>query len=288
MKEFSDISPAKNTEYTNWLYEYWSPNYLIGLRVKQQLYHSKNKFQEINILETHDFGRMLVLDYAIQCTEKDEFFYHEMLCHVPLMAHKNPEQVLVIGGGDGGAIREILKHPSVKKAVLAEIDGEVVEACKKYLPTISCALNGNDKRVDVKITDGAEYVRNKKGSLDVILGDIPDPIGPAKALYMKKFFEDVYAALKDDGMFAFQSESPLINKAHIKQLKQMLTPMYKYVRVYTTPMPTYPSAYWSFIVCSKKYDPTKPARAEPKGLDATYYNEEIHSAAFATPNFLKN
>ena len=157
-----------------------------SFKVVQTLYKGQSEFQSIDILETSGFGRLLLLDGLVMTTEKDEFVYHEMISHIPLLAHPNPKQVLVIGGGDGGTIREVLKHPSVERAVLCEIDGMVIEASKQWLPTIACALD--DPKVEIQVADGAAYVAKHKNTFDVILIDSTDPIGPGARLFNKEFY----------------------------------------------------------------------------------------------------
>ena len=193
-----------------WFTEYQTKN--IGITCKTtKTYHSETtKFQEMSLIETSQFGRMLVLDGTIQTTIEDEFVYHEMITHIPLFTHKNPKKALVIGGGDGGAIREIIKHPSIEKAVLVEIDEGVVEISKKYLPEISCALD--NEKVEVIIDDGIKYVNEHKNEFDIIMVDSTDPVGPAVGLFALDFYKSIYECLKDDGIFVAQTESPFFHK----------------------------------------------------------------------------
>ena len=182
-----------------WIREMQEENAAMIYKVKETLHTEKTKYQELAILDTYEFGRMLVLDGIVQTTIRDEFAYHEMITHIPLFTHNNPKKVLVIGGGDGGTIREILKHKSVEKAVLCEIDERVVELSKKYLPEISCGLS--DPRVEVFIGDGIKYVREHNNEFDVAIVDSPDPIGAAVGLFSIDFYSSLYDCLKADGIF---------------------------------------------------------------------------------------
>lgn len=266
-----------------WYTEFQTPGVGITCKTNRALHKEKTKYQELALIETEQFGRMLVLDGTVQTTVEDEFVYHEMITHVPLFTHKNPRKVLVIGGGDGGTIREILKHPSVQKAVLVEIDGRVVEVCKEYLPEISCALN--DKRVEVHITDGIKYANEHKNEFDVILVDSTDPVGPAEGLFKIDFYRAVYQALTEDGIFVEQTESPFYHKELIKGVFKDVKSLFPITRLYTCAIPTYPSGYWSFTMGSKKYDPLETDTANLEHIETKYYCPEIHKAAFALPRF---
>jgi len=175
-----------------WYTEFQTSGVGITCKTNKTYHTEKTEYQEMALIETEQFGRMLVLDGTVQTTIEDEFVYHEMITHIPLFTHPNPQKALVIGGGDGGAIREIIKHPSIKKAVLVEIDGRVVEISKQYLPEISCALD--DSRVQVNITDGIKYVQDHKNEFDVIMVDSTDPVGPAVGLFAVDFYKAVFEA----------------------------------------------------------------------------------------------
>jgi len=260
----------------------------VGITCKTtKTYHSeKTEYQEMALIETEQFGKMLVLDGTVQTTIEDEFIYHEMITHVPLFTHKNPKTALVIGGGDGGAIREIIKHPSIEKAVLVEIDGRVVEISKKYLPEISCALG--DIRVEVCITDGIKYVKEHKNQFDIIMVDSTDPVGPAVGLFAKDFYKAVYEALTQDGVFVAQTESPFFHKDLIKGVYGDVKSIFPIVRLYTCSIPTYPSGYWSFTMGSKKYEPLEADSDLMDEIETRYYCKDIHKAAFALPKFVSD
>ena len=258
------------------------------IKIKKRIFSGRSDFQKIEVLDTYHYGRTLILDGSVQLTEKDEFTYHEMISHVPLFTHPHPEHVLVIGGGDGGTIREVMKHSTVAQAKLVEIDPLVIEKSKQLLPFVSCEMD--NPRVEVVIQDGIQYVKPYTGIFDVILIDSPDPVGPAKGLYQKEFFQDVHKALKDDGIMVAQSESPFFDQQIVRELYATLKPPFPIRKMYLAPVPSYPSGSWSFVFCSKKHDPILDNRCEDLrrlNLNMRYYNEAVHQAAFAIPNFIQ-
>lgn len=212
--------------------------YGITMKVKDTLYHDKSEFQSIDIIDTEAFGKVLILDGLVMTTERDEPFYHEMIAHIPMLSHPNPKKVLVIGGGDGGTVREVLKHSTVEKVVLCEIDGLVVEACQKYIPSIAGKLE--DPKVEMQIRDGVEYISTQKSQFDVILIDSTDPLGPGVGLFTEEFYKNVNEALKPDGIMVAQSESPFANEKEIKLMYPLLRKAFPIVKTYVGPMPTYP------------------------------------------------
>jgi spermidine synthase len=266
-----------------WFTEYQNEDLSIGLRIEKTLHSEKTEFQSMEVVETFQYGRMLVLDGCVMTTDKDEFVYHEMLAHVPMHTHPNPKKVLVVGGGDGGIIREVIKHPSVEKAVLAEIDGRVIEISKQYFPNIASGLS--DPRVDVQVTDGIKHVQDHENEYDVILVDSTDPIGPAVGLFAKEFYQSVYRALKPDGLFVAQTESPFANQDLIKRVYQDVSDIFRRAHLYLAFIPTYPTGMWSFTMGSKEYSPFEPQA--PRTQDTKYYTTEVHKAAFALPRFVR-
>ena len=215
-------------------------------------------------------------------------YYHEMIAHIPMMHHKNPESVLVIGGGDGGTVREVLKHKSVKKVVLAEIDGLVIDACKEFLPTISCGLS--DPRVDIQVVDAIDFIKDKKNEYDIVLIDSTDPMGPGEGLFTEEFYTNVKNSLKEGGIIAAQSESPFVNKEEIKKMYNLLKKVFPICSTYTSNIPTYPGGYWAWAFCSKDVKPLSYF-AEDRYADIVktckIYNKDYHNARFALPNYLK-
>lgn len=268
-----------------WITENQTNNQKLSCRVKETLHFERSKYQEIVLVDTDQYGRMLLLDGAIQTTVQDEFVYHEMISHVPLFTHPNPRKVAVIGGGDGGSIREILKHKSVDKAFLIEIDQRVVEVSRRFLPEISIALG--DERAKVCIEDGIEFVKNHKNEFDVIMVDSTDPVGPAVGLFAKDFYRSIHDALREDGIFVAQTESPFFNKDLISSVFGDIKSVFPIARLYLCNVPTYPGGLWSFTIGSKKYDPMDVQEAITDGMGCKYYSREVHKAAFVLPPFVK-
>ncbi len=291
MQEKSEVNtdiPNSNREGGYWFTEYSPSNTAFSLRVKYKLFEKLTTYQKIEIFDSYDYGKVLVLDGFIMLTEKDEFIYHEMITHVPLFTHPEPKRVLVIGGGDGGAVREVLKHESVEKVELVEIDEEVVSAVRKYFPQVASALE--DKRVEIKFQDGIEFVKSKNEIYDIILIDSPDPIGPAVGLFEESFYKDAFSALNDSGIIVAQAESPFIYPDLIKQINSAFKKYLPIVRFYLVNVPTYLSGVISFVLGSKKFDPIKDFnsdRVKKFNSKLKYYNEQIHIASFALPNFFR-
>lgn len=275
--------PAKDINL--WFTEQQTKDMRISVRVKQILHREETPFQNLAVLDTDQFGRMLVLDNIIQTNIADEFVYHEMITHVALNTHTAPKKVLVIGGGDGGAVREIIKHQSVEKAVHCEIDGAVIEASRRFLPEISCALD--DPRVEIIVDDGIKHVKENRDTYDVIMVDSTDPIGPAVGLFSAAFYKDIFASLKDDGIFVAQTESPFFNRDFIPGLYQDIAGIFPVTRLYLAVVPTYPGGLWTFTMGSKKYDPLKVDISKIPPMDTRYYSPAVHQACFVLPPFVK-
>ncbi|MBS4008615.1 MAG: polyamine aminopropyltransferase [Clostridium sp.] len=265
-----------------WYTEKQTANLGITCLVKETLCNFKTQFQQLAVLDTAQFGKMLVLDGVVQTTEKDEFVYHEMIVHIAMQAHPSPQNVLVIGGGDGGAIREVLKYHEVESATLVEIDEAVIEVSKKYLPEISCALS--DRRVNVLVADGIAHVKQSLGKYDVIVVDSTDPVGPAVGLFAEEFYADIFKALKKDGILVAQTESPFFNRDLIESVYARIGSVFPLTKLYLASVPTYPSGLWSFTVGSKCYE---PENCRQKPVNTKYYNFAVHQGAFCLPNFVK-
>ncbi|AKX94627.1 spermidine synthase [Moorella thermoacetica] len=268
-----------------WFSELQTPDLAISVRLNQTLHHEKTPYQELAVVDTEAYGRMLLLDNIIQTTVKDEFFYHEMIAHVPLNTHPNPRTALVIGGGDGGVVREIVKHPSIEKVTLVEIDARVVANAREYLPEIACGLD--DARVEIRFEDGIEHVRQRENTYDVIIVDSTDPIGPAVGLFSAEFYRNVYRALKADGVFVAQTESPIFNSRLIRRIQRDLKEIFPIARLYLTTVPTYPGGLWAFSLGSKKYDPLEVDWRQAPKIATRYYTPAIHQAAFSLPPFVQ-
>ncbi len=268
-----------------WFTERQTEHLGITLRVRESLLVEQTPFQQLAVLDTYEYGRMLVLDGAIQTTEVDEFIYHEMITHVPMTVHPKPQEVLVIGGGDGGVVREILKHADVKHVCIAEVDERVVAAARRFFPKLSQALD--DPRVEVVITDGAKHVRAMRGVCDVILVDSTDPVGPAVKLFQPEFYRAVHDALTPEGVFVAQSKSPHLDRKLIREVFGIVGSLFPVAHLYTAAVPTYPSGFWSFVLGSKVHQALQFDEGRAEKLETRYYSPEIHRGAFALPREIR-
>ena len=268
-----------------WVFED-SGDYRQYYRIKKILYNERSDFQDILIAETYKFGKILLLDNAIMLTERFEFFYHEAISHPALFTHKNPKNVLIIGGGDGGTLREVLKHKEVENVDLVEIDKKVIESCKKYIKTVSKSFD--DPKANVIIMDGIKYVNETDRRYDIILVDSADPKGPAVVLFKKEFFKNCYKILNDDGIIVTQAESPVFYSDYFKKIYKMFLSIFKITMPYIANVPDYPQGIWAFMLGSKKYHPFKDFNKEKiSKIKTKYYNEKVHSAIFSLPNYVK-
>lgn len=269
-----------------WYTEKQTENFGITMKINKTLHTEQTNFQYLEMAETAEWGNMLFLDGMVMTSEKDEFVYHEMVAHVPLFTHPNPENVLVVGGGDGGVIREILKHPSVKKATLVDIDGKVIEYSKKFLPSIASGLE--DARVEVIVGDGFMHIAESENEFDVIMVDSTEPVGPAVNLFSKGFYAGISKALKEDGIFVAQSDNPWFTPDLIKQVQSDVREIFPITKLYLANIPTYPSGLWSFTIGSKKYNPLEVPAERFHDIETKYYTPELHNAAFVLPKFVKD
>ncbi|WP_020618501.1 polyamine aminopropyltransferase [Paenibacillus daejeonensis] len=269
-----------------WYTEKQTETYGITAKIKETYVHEKTEFQELAMIETEEFGTMLVLDGMVMTTDKDEFVYHEMVAHPALYTHPNPRHVLVVGGGDGGVIREVLKHPEVEKAVLVEIDGKVIEYSKKYLPNIAGGLD--DPRVEVIVNDGFMHIHDHKNTYDVIMVDSTEPVGPAVNLFTKGFYQGIYESLKEDGIFVAQTDNPWFKADLIESVYRDVKEVFPVVRVYCANVPTYPSGLWTFTMGSKKHDPLEVDESSIPDIDTKYYSPRLHKGAFALPKLVED
>lgn len=267
-----------------WVTEYQTPALGFSCKIAETLKVEQTAFQHLAVVVTEQFGRMLLLDGMVMTTDADEYVYHEMITNIALNSHPNPQNVLIIGGGDGGALREAVRHPKVEQATLVEIDGQVIEAAKQYFPALSCSFT--DPKARVVVDDGIAFVQQRQNEFDIILVDSTEPVGPAVQLFSPEFYRACGTALKDDGMLVVQSESPFFNAEVIKQAFGNIQQIFPLTKLYLASIPTYPSGLWSFTVGSKKYDPEQPLHKNENRLK--YYNEDIHRAAFKLPGFVSD
>jgi spermidine synthase len=264
------------------------PGQKMSLEVKEILFTEQSKFQDVLVFESTHYGNVLVLDGVIQATERDEFSYQEMIAHVPLQSHPCPKQVLVIGGGDGGVLREVVKHECVERVVLVEIDEMVVKVAKKYLPAMAAGFQ--HPKVQVIIGDGFEYLKNNQGQFDVIITDSSDPVGPAEALFTDSFYDLMRRALLPGGIICTQGECQWLHLDLIKKVLDNSKKLYPVVEYAWTSIPTYPSGQIGFILCCNEAgrDLKKPLREFGKEFERAklrYYNSKVHEAAFVLPQF---
>eukprot|EP00127_Corallochytrium_limacisporum_P006784 Clim_evm54s235 gene=Clim_evmTU54s235 len=273
---FSEISPL------------W-PGQSFSLEVEEVLYHKRSKFQDVLVLKTKTYGNCLVLDGVIQATERDEFAYQEMMAYVPLNSHPSPKRVLLIGAGDGGVMREVVKHPGVENVTLCEIDEDVVTVSKKYLPYMAAGFQS--PKATVKIGDGFQFMKENTGQFDVIITDSSDPIGPANVLFEEAYYELMKKALAPGGIICAQGECQWLHLDLIKKMQDFCKKHYPVVDYAYLTIPTYPSGQIGMILCSlnPETDFQKPLRVmteeEVEKDNLRYYNAEIHSAAFILPQF---
>ncbi|WP_456402443.1 polyamine aminopropyltransferase [Persephonella sp.] len=270
-----------------WFTENWTENVSFSVKATE-VKRIISKYQEILILDTVEFGKMLVLDGLVQTTEKDEFIYHEMLAHPPLILHPKPEKVLIIGGGDGGTVREVLKHSTVNEVHLCEIDEEVIIASQKYFPTISEKLS--DPKVKIFIEDGNEFLREKIDYYDVIIMDSSDPVGASEVLFKEDFYLKVKKSLKKDGIMVAQTESPMLQERYFSNAYREIRKVFKNVGVYLAFIPTYPSGMWSFTIASDMIDVTNTQtnRSKVKELKTKYFCDSIYACLFSLPKFVSD
>lgn len=273
-----------------WYTDQHTKDVRFSMKVEQQIASCESEFQRIDILKTAEFGKVLVLDGELFITEKDEFIYHEMIAHVPMAVHPNVKDVLVIGAGDGGTIRELTKYDTIEHIDMVEIDKKVTDMCLEHFQETSCKLN--DPRVSMYFEESLRYVRMEKDEYDLIIVDCADPYGPAEGLFTREFYGNCFKALHDDGILINQHESPYYNehsrtvqKAH-KQIKYV----FPYSTVYQCHIPSYPSGHWLFGFASKKYDPIADLNEEAwnkLGIKTKYYNTDLHKGSFYLPTYVK-
>ncbi len=263
----------------NWFCEMHTPNVKLCFRVKEELAHVKSRYQDIHLYDTYEYGKMLVIDGTVQLTERDEYIYHEMIVHVPMLTHPNPQKILIIGGGDGGAAREALKHNPMRVDVV-DIDEEVVRICRKHLPQI--AKSYDDPRVHLHIQDGVKFIRENK-NYDVIIVDSTDPVGPAEALFREEFYQKLKKSLNPNGVISQQCGTPIYHPEEVCNAYKILRKVFRFVKIYLAFIPTYPSGMWSFIIAS---DEPIIRRRDAK-FKTRYYNDSLYNAVMILPDFVK-
>lgn len=273
-----------------WFSEPHTKHVKLSIQVEKQLFSTQSDFQRIDVFESQEFGRFLTLDGYMMLTERDEFIYHEMMVHVPMAVHPNPAQILVVGAGDGGVIRELTRYHNVQHIDLIEIDQMVVEVSRKYLPKTACSLD--DPRVHIRYADGLRHVRTCEDKYDLIIVDSTDPFGPGEDLFTKEFYGSCYKALKADGIMVNQHESPFYEQDAVamQRAHKRIVESFPISRVYQAHIPTYPSGHWLFGFASKQYHPVRDldtARWESFGIQTDYYTPRLHVGAFLLPAYVE-
>ena len=273
-----------------WFTENHTYNVKFSMRVDRHIVSVKSDFQKIDVFDTTEFGRVLVIDDYIMLTEKDEFIYHEMITHVPMAVNPNIKKVLVIGAGDGGTVRELTRYNSLKRIDMVEIDRKVVEICKEFIPQTASRLD--DKRVNLYFEDGLKFVKTKKNEYDLIIVDSTDPIGPGVELFTLEFYENCFNALVDDGILVNQHESPYYpeDAETMQRTHKKIESVFPIATVYQAHIPTYGSGHWLFGFASKKFNPVTDLNEvlwNSLRLETNYYNTDLHKGSFYIPNYVK-
>lgn len=262
------------------------------IAVEKQIDHIDSKFQSIDVFESKTFGRFFTIDGFLMITEKDEFIYHEMITHVAMATNlDNIKNVLVIGAGDGGTVRELCKYKTIEKIEMVEIDEEVVNVAKKYFPNVSSGFS--DSRVKLFFEDAVKFIKNTKSKYDLIIVDSTDPFSVGEGLFTSDFYKDCFNHLTDDGILINQHESPYYDNYSIqmKRAHQRISEHFPIAKVYQVHIPTYSSGHWLFGFASKKYNPIKDAKLDEwnkLGINTKYYNTDLHIGCFAIPNYVKD
>jgi len=272
-----------------WFSEKHTEDVLFSIKIDKHVFTGKSEFQQVDIFDTPEFGRMLTIDGIVMVTEKDEAIYHDMITHVALATNPTIKRALVIGGGDGGTVRELTRYKTIEKIDMVDIDSLVVSASREHIKQTSCKLD--DPRVDVYFEDGIKFVKKIKEKYDLIIVDSTDPIGPGEGLFTGEFYKDCYDALTDDGILVNQHETPYyeIYANPMMRAHHRIKELFPVCMVYQAHIPTYQSGHWLFGFASKKFDPIKDLDADAwnaLGLDTYYYNTNLHVGAFALPNYV--
>ena len=273
-----------------WFSEHHSPNVKLSIRVDRQLFSGRSDFQRIDVFDSPEFGRFLTLDGYMMLTEKDEFIYHEMITHVPMAVHPGVRDVLVIGAGDGGVVRELVRYPEIETIHMVEIDPMVVEVCRQYLPKTTSGLD--DPRVRIFYEDGLRFIRSREDCYDLIIVDSTDPFGPGEGLFTREFYGNCSKALRADGIMVNQHESPFYDEDAVacQRAHKRIVESFPISRVYQAHIPTYPSGHWLFGFASKKYHPLRDLnekRWNDRHLYCRYYTTTLHKGAFYIPAYVE-
>ena len=273
-----------------WFSEFHTPDVKHSIRVQRHLYSHKSEFQQIDIYDTPEFGKVLTLDGNVMLTERDEFIYDEMITHVPMAVHPNVQDVLVIGAGDGGVVRELARYESIRRIDLVEMDEQVLDACRRYLPGNACRLD--DDRVHIYFDNALRFIRRTHAQYDLIIVDSTDPFGPSEGYFTREFYGICYNALRDDGIMVNQQGSPFYHQdaEAMQRSHKRIVSTFPISRVYQAHIPTYAAGYWLFGFASKKYHPIDDFDRDKwlaLHLKTNYYTVRLHTGAFFLPAFLE-
>ena len=273
-----------------WFSDMHTENVKLSIKIERQLFSAQSEYQRIDVLESREFGKILVADGDLMLTEMDEFIYHEMISHVPMAVHPDVQQVLVIGGGDGGVVRELVKYEEIRQIDVVEVDPLLVEVCRKYFPQMACSLN--DPRVEIYHEDGLRFVRSKADAYDLIIIDSPNPFGPGEGLFTKEFYGNCYNALHEDGIMINQHEIPFYKEEafQCQRMHKRILESFPISRIYQAHIPSYPSGHWLFGFASKKYHPLDDmdgVRWNLRGIHTRYYLPRLHAGVFALPAYVE-
>ena len=273
-----------------WFHDEHTDNVKLAIRVDYQVFSAQSEIQRIDVLESKEFGKILVVDGDLMLTEKDEFIYHEMISHVPMAVHPQVEKILVIGGGDGGVVRELAKYDTVEQIDVVEADPLLVEVCRKYFPQMECSLN--DPRVHIYHEDGLRFIRSKSDAYDLIIIDSPNPFGAGEGLFTKEFYGNCFNALHEDGIMINQHESPFYKEEafQCQRMHKRIIESFPISRIYQAHIPSYPSGHWLFGFASKRYHPIHDMDGiqwKLRGIQTKYYLPRLHEGVFALPAYVE-
>ena len=273
-----------------WFHDEHTDNVKLAIRVDYQVFSAQSEIQRIDVLESKEFGKILVVDGDLMLTEKDEFIYHEMISHVPMAVHPQVEKILVIGGGDGGVVRELAKYDTVEQIDVVEADPLLVEVCRKYFPQMACSLN--DPRVHIYHEDGLRFIRSKSDAYDLIIIDSPNPFGAGEGLFTKEFYGNCFNALHEDGIMINQHESPFYKEEafQCQRMHKRIIESFPISRIYQAHIPSYPSGHWLFGFASKRYHPIHDMDGiqwKLRGIQTKYYLTRLHEGVFALPAYVE-
>lgn len=273
-----------------WFSEFHTPNVKHSLRMHSHLYSKESEYQQIDIFETEEFGKVLTINGSVMLTERDEFIYDEMITHVPMAVHPDAKDILVIGAGDGGVVGELTRYDRIENIDLIELDSDVLEACRMYLPGNVCRLD--DQRVHIHYGNALKFIRKCEKQFDIIIVDSTDPFGPLEGLFTKEFYGNCYNALKDDGIMVNQQGSPFYSEDanEMKRSHKKIASTFPICKVYQAHIPSYAAGYWLFGFASKKYHPIDDLDSEAwknLHLRTRYYTTKLHVGSFYLPAFLE-